>query len=383
MIALITEIISRFGPRVAGTDAEENAQYFIADKCREFTADVQVIPFEEYLDARFGKLRYYVALFFMALALYWWWPVVALVVAAINTFFLIFDLMSYRDILTNFPGKKQTSHNVVATLEPQGEVKSTLLVSAHMDSTREYTWWYRFGEAGVKMTVAAGVVMLLQFLFLLWHVLSPASYHHYLWILLLLASPITIVYWSMHADNGVDGAQDNLSGVAIGFDVFKHFASVHGKSSLQNTRIQFVSFGSEERGLCGSRNYVQHNLEKLRHQKAHVVNIDSVRPENEITILEREIMNGSRHNAAMVQQMQSAFSAKSIAHKTATLPIGGTDAVPFTRADIPAFTIIGISAKEYDFTYHTRHDKVEHIEPRSLEKVRDGIIQFITTWDNR
>lgn len=52
----------------------------------------------------------------------------------------------YRDVLTNFPGKLQTSSNVEATIEPTGEVKSTLIFSGHMDSTLEYRWWYKYGE---------------------------------------------------------------------------------------------------------------------------------------------------------------------------------------------------------------------------------------------
>ena len=65
----------------------------------------------------------------------------------------------------------------------------------------------------------------------------------------------------------------------------------------------------------------------------------------------------------------------------AMLPIGGTDAVSFARAGLPSVTIIGISSKNYDFTYHTRHDIVENIEPQSLENAKNGIVGFIEAWD--
>ncbi|MFN8286248.1 MAG: M20/M25/M40 family metallo-hydrolase [Chitinophagales bacterium] len=385
MIELISEIINRFGPRPAGSEAEKKAQHFIKSVAEELTDDVNLIEFDEYLDARFGKLKYYVGIYIIALALYWvpGGAMFGLGLSLINAFFIIFDLMSYRDILTTFPGKKQTSSNVEATLEPQGEVKSTILISGHMDSTREYTWWFKLGELGVKLTIVAGVLMVLQPLFYAWHVLSPASFHNYIWVGFLLLSPVLIVYWSMHAEHAVDGAQDNLSGIAIAFESFKSFKdpNVKGKSILQNTRIRFVSFGSEERGLCGSRAYAALKKEQLKKENAYLVNIDSVRLVNEVAIVDRELMNGTTHTPALVNGLKKSFEAQGLPYKTAMLPIGGTDAVSFARAGLPSVTIIGISSKNYDFTYHTRHDIVENIEPQSLENAKNGVVGFIKAWD--
>src|SRR5688572_21143323 len=135
MIDLIKEVIEKFGGRPAGSEAEHKAQLFIKERCERSTDKVELIPFDEYLDARFGKLKYYVAIFFIAMAMYWFSVAVGLVLSLIATVFIVLDLMMYRDVLTNFPGKKQTSSNVVATLEPKGEVLSTLIVSGHIDST--------------------------------------------------------------------------------------------------------------------------------------------------------------------------------------------------------------------------------------------------------
>jgi hypothetical protein len=385
MIALITDIIARFGPRPAGSTAEYKAQEYIAEKSKEITPHVRFIEFHEYLDARFGKLKFYVVLYFVAMGLYFVSPVAAAITGLINTFFLVFDLMMYRDILTNFPGKKQLSSNVEATLEPLGEVKTTLVISGHMDSTREYTWWYKLGELGVKLTVVAGLLMVLQFAFMLWHLVLPATWHIYIWGAFLLLSPVLIVYWSMHADEAVPGAQDNLSGIAIAFESFKTFAhpTEKGKSVLQNTRIKFVSFGSEERGLCGSRSYANTFKEDLKKENAYLVNIDSVRLVNEVAIVEKELMNGTNHTPSLISGLSSAFDELKLPYKKVTLPIGGTDGVSFARAGLPSVSIIGISAKNYDFTYHTRHDIVENIEPQGLENVKNAIVTFVKKWDKK
>ena len=385
MIELITEIIQKFGPRPAGTEAEKNAQLFIADKCKLVTDKVQFLPFDEYLDARFGKLKYYVALYLVALILYWIQPQLALFISLFNAFFIIFDLMSYRDILTNFPGKLQTSSNVEAVLEPLGEVKSTIIISGHMDSTREYTWWYKLGGLGIKLTILAGALMVLQPIFYAWHVFAPATFHNYVWVGLLLLSPVLIVYWSMHADHAVEGAQDNLSGISIAYDSFKSLANTQqkGQSILQNTRVKFVSFGSDEKGLCGSRAYVKQKLSELKNENAYLVNVDGVRLVDEIGIVYKELMNGTNHHPELIDGLKKSFHHQKVSFKTVMIPIGGTDAVSFARAGLPSVTLIGMSASEYDFTYHTRHDKVEHIEPLALEHVKNGIVEFIKTWDKR
>jgi acetylornithine deacetylase/succinyl-diaminopimelate desuccinylase-like protein len=385
MIDLISEVIDKFGPRPAGSEAEKKAQLFIEQKAREITNKVSFLPFDEYLDARFGKLKYYTAVYVGALLLYFQFPAVSFIISLLSSFFIVFDLMMYRDILTNFPGKKQTSSNVEAVLEPQGEVKSTLVFSGHIDSTREYTWWYKLGAAGITLTIIAGVLMVLQPFFFLWHVLQPQPFQFYIWLAFAILSPVTIVYWSMHGDEAVPGAQDNLSGITIALSVFKTLADSNnkGKTTLNHTRIKFVSFGSEERGLCGSRAYVQQKKDELKNENAHLVNIDGVRLVKEVAIVKNELMNGTTHTPELVTGLENTFKQLNYPCKKVTIPIGGTDGVSFARAGLPSVTIIGMSASEYDFTYHTRNDLVEHIEPQSLENVRNTLVEFARNWDKK
>ncbi|MBK8657305.1 MAG: M28 family peptidase [Bacteroidetes bacterium] len=383
MLPLINEIITLFGPRVAGSEAEYKAQNFVADKCRQYTPHVRVLEFKDYLNARFGKLKYYVVIYFLSLAIIKISPPIALLLTATSMFFIVFDLTMYRDILTNFPGKLQTSSNVEATLEPSGEVQSTLIFSGHMDSTLEYRWWFKYGETGVKMTVACGILMALQMLYNLSVTIHPYAAAEYLWWFFLLASPLTIVWWSMYAEEAVPGAQDNLSGIAIAFETFRHFSheSRNGISVLKNTRVKFISFGSEEKGLCGSRAYARQNEMTLKKENAHLINIDGVRLVSELAVVNKETMNGASHSPILIKKLNESFVKVHAAPKNVAVPIGGTDAVSFTRRGIPAVTIIGMSATNYDFTYHTRNDIVDHIEPQSLEIVKNALIDFVEKWD--
>ncbi|MFM9500661.1 hypothetical protein ACKI1Q_44755, partial [Streptomyces galilaeus] len=64
--------------------------------------------------------------------------------------------------------------NVIATLEPQGEVRSTLIFSGHMDSTEECIWWYRLGKPAGPLTMMAGLLIAFFPLYLLSHVMVSA-----------------------------------------------------------------------------------------------------------------------------------------------------------------------------------------------------------------
>jgi hypothetical protein len=385
MLNLIKEIIEQTGPRRAGTDAETKAQHLLLAKCAEHTDKTEFLPFSEYLDARFGKLKYYAAIFFVCMALYLILPIAAAILSAANALILILDMGMYRDVLTSIPGKKQTSSNATATLEPQGAVRSTLIFSAHIDSTPEFTWWYRYGHAGVVLTVLGMVLIVLQAVFLTIHALHSTPYDLYVWIAFILLSPLTIVIWSMLGKEVVQGAADNLSGIAIAFEVFKTLADKHekGRSVLRNTRLRFVSFGSEERGLCGSRAYAALRKSQLLSENAHLLNIDNVRLATEFTIMGRELLSGTIHSPVLIKGLQDSFKALDIPYKMGMVPIGGSDAISLARVGIPSVTVIGMNSKRHDFTYHTRHDIPENIEPQALEKLRDVLLDFVKRWDVR
>ncbi|HLP51367.1 MAG TPA: M28 family peptidase [Chitinophagales bacterium] len=386
MINLITEIIESVGPRPAGSEAERKAQLLVADKCKEFTPKVLVLEFEEYLHARFGKLKYYSLLFYIALLLYYFdQPIIALVVSLLNAVAFVLDFMTYRVILQSFPGKLGKSWNVEATLEPQGEVKNTLVFSGHIDSVYEFKWWYKLGQQGAQLTVIGGAIMVLFPVFCLLAILISGGWSFYVFLVFVLLSPSLVAYFNMHGEEPVDGACDNLSGVAIAFDVVKHFADPknHGKSMLKNTRLKFVSFGSEETGLTGSCAYVKVQKDELLKEKAHLVNIDSIRLPEEVCIIKGETMNGTTYDKNLIARLQKSFGDKNIPIKTGSTPIGGTDGVFFIRAGIPAVSMIGLGMDKLDPTYHTRRDVIANLNPEALENVKSGLIEFVEQWDGK
>ena len=135
--------------------------------------------------------------------------------------------------------------------------------------------------------------------------------------------------------------------------------------------------------MCGSFNYVLAQKKELLKENAHIVNIDTIRVPEEISLVEREMMSGTTHSKLLVGLLQQSFAAKNVPLKTGTIPIGGTDAVPFTRAGIPSVSIIGLAMDKLDPTYHTRRDIVANLSPVALENTKIGISEFLKRWDEQ
>ena len=204
-----------------------------------------------------------------------------------------------------------------------------------------------------------------------------------MFLVFVVRAPSSVAYFNMHGEEPVDGACDNLSGVAIAFDVVKHFADPknHGKSTLKNTRLKYLRFGREETGLTGSCAYVKVQNAELLKEKAHLVTIDSIRLPEEVCIIKGDPMNGTTYDKNLIARLQKSFGDKNIPIKTGSTPIGGTDGVFFIRAGIPAVSMIGLGMDKLDPTYHTRRDVIANLNPVALENVKSGLIEFVEQWD--
>ena len=388
----ILDIINRFGPRLAGSTAERGAQEYIASQMQLLTDDVHIETCQAPLTAKFGKMKWYAISYMISLVLFLFSPIAALILSLTCGIVVVCDLMR-NDGIADFLFPLHTSRNVSATLEPRGTVTSTLMFSGHIDSTQECTWWYKYKTYGAHMTIAAGFLITLYPVFLLWFVISG---HYYpveggaittnilIYFLFVLMSPLTLIYFSFHGDIIVDGACDNLSGVIISKNVFSAFADPNnkGKSTLKNTRIRFISFGAEEKGLRGSTAYSKAHLKVLQEENAYLLNTDSVRLASEINIVTGEMMSFVTFDERLVSKTEKAFQTLNIPYKKGALPMGGTDAIPFQQRGVPALSIIGMNMKSLDPTYHTRLDTIDNVEQAALDNVRDGLIELIKEWDN-
>ncbi len=381
---LIAHIITQFGGRLAGSDAERGAQLWLRDYLARVCDETSVHAFTAPLGAKFGSLKLFCALFYLNLGVYWLSLPAAALLGLVNGVVFLGHFVTYRDWLDPlFP--RQVSLNVVGSLQPAGPQHGVIVLAGHMDSVQEFQWWYRLGHWGVVLSVVAGFVIALQGVYYLgvwWSGAAPAGAAAWGWGVFLALAPVTVTYWAIHGRLVVDGAIDNLSGVATAVSVVEHFARARQQGAgLQHTRLEVISFGSEEPGLKGSQAYAIDFGVHLRAAGAVIINIDSVRTANQFYIANSEPNALVRYPPALVRQLQAAFAACETPAVVAPITVGASDAASFGMRGLPAVCLFGLDPGRLDPTYHTRRDQLENLDPRAMDQLQQVLIHFVAAQD--
>ncbi len=386
MKAFIEEFIDKFGGRKSGSDEEDCAQDYLRQKLEPFCASTYKHIFHYPLFARFITLKWFGILHFVNLGLYFVSPALALVLAIVNAIVFYGQFVANKGWLNGLFAN-QSSSNVAGTLEPQGEVQSTIIISGHMDSTKEFIWWYWLGQLGVILTITGSIMILTLPLFLLVLWLgagiggSIPEWAIWIWgaLTLLSLSVFTLIF--LHGKRVVPGAQDNLSGIAVAYEMMQRLADTDGKSQLAHTRLRMLSFGSEEAGVVGSSLYAKEHKETLKAENAHLINLDGIMHLNELKIIRKEFQGGVTFDHHLGHKLAQAFQNCRVNYTQESLSIGGTDGASFARHNIPAVTVLGLNVKQHDPTYHTRIDVPEYVEEEAMEAMTSVLTELIHDWD--
>ena len=170
------------------------------------------------------------------------------------------------------------------------------------------------------------------------------------------------VLLTAHMDSvvGAPGASDNASGVGLMLELARVFKSYNTDKDLK-----FIAFGSEERGLLGSRYYVDQLSQPERDKIEAVFNPDMVATSYEkAENLYAMTVDGSRNIIT-----DSTVAAGARLGNSDILPgkFGSSDHVPFHNAGIPAALFIWMGIDSWDplvyhieKVYHTPEDTIEN-----------------------
>lgn len=378
MIKFIEDIISRFGGRYFGSKQEKDAQYYTADLLKPYCDKVEVEEFLSPLEAHFQSLKIFCVVYIIVLIFFKIDIRIAAGLGILNSILFLGHFVTYRHWL-DFLFSKKPSWNVIGDIEPLEAATSTLIVAGHMDSVKEFKWWYQLKQTGAALTVIAGFQITLLGIYALLSLLISAAWFTYIWWLFVVLTPILIVFYDMHGEEVVDGASDNLTGVAMAVEMAKVFS----ERKLQHTRLRVISFGSEEAALRGAYAYAQKHKQQLPQEKAFLFNIDTIKDLEHLTVATSEVNTLAFYKKEHVQLVEHAFLATNVAYKKLPLGVGASDASAFHMLGLPAVCIIGMDSQSLDPAYHTRLDKVECIQPEALEAMKKVLIQFIETWDKK
>jgi len=205
------------------------------------------------------------------------------------------------------------------------------------------------------------------------------------WALLaypIVPSIIYLMFFNMGRKNGgtVLGAADNLSGSALVVAMCR-FLVENPAYIPADTEIRFVSFGSEEAGLRGSRRYVERHLDELKRLEARVLNYETV-AHPEITILTSDVNGTVKNSPEMVKSVVAVAEYAGVPYMVKPAIMGvGSDTGSFSQAGLKATTLLPFKVPQQVVAfYHQPWDGPEilTIDPLlnvlklALEWVRNG-----------
>lgn len=318
--------------------------------------------------------------------------IAALVFSLISILLFIFEFFFAFEVV-DLIFKKKESLNVVGRLRKPDttNVKRLLILSGHHDSALEFTWLRFTGYGFFILTVTWLIALITVLVMCTLQLTGVVTGNPRLieigtlgWV--LLAYPITpavifALFYARGRRNGgtVPGAADNLSACALAVAMCRFL--VENPSCIPDeTEIRFVTFGSEEAGVRGSRRYVQRHLDELKRLDVRLLNYETI-AQPEIAILTSETNGSVKNSPEMVKSAVAAAQRAGVPYKVQPATLGtGSDAGPFSRAGLKATTLLGFKVQQMVAFYHQERDTPEvlTIEPLlnvlklTFEWIRNG-----------
>jgi len=402
---IVKTICTEVGPGSPGS-SQERERAAIIKKELESHLGTGNVAVEEFTVAPAAFLSPYPGAFSMILAVLlnisigrlagvspWLTSIAALVFSIASPLPFIFEFYLGLELIDPFFKKKQ-SVNVIGTLRRPGtkNVKRLLILSGHHDSAPENTWLRLLGYGFFFLTTTYFIGLVTMLVMSIIQLAGVITGNADLvrtgtlgWVLLaypIVPSIIFALFSTRGRKNGgtVPGAVDNLAASALAVAMCRFL--VNNPSYIPaDTEIRFVSFGSEEAGLRGSRRYVERHLDELKRLDTRLLNFEMV-AHPQIAILTSDVNGTMKHSPEMVKTVVAAAQRAGVPYKVRSAYIGvGTDAAPFSRAGLKATTLLPFKVPQQQVAfYHQKWDgpEVLTMEPLlnvlklSFEWVRNG-----------
>ncbi len=376
----IADICEAAGPRPAGSEAEHRGAEIIARKLRARGAEVDTEEFAVRPRALQLLLLCSCAGYLAAYGLFWFSPMVSLAVLVATLSQTAARLLAGRCLWDLFIAKK-TSSNVIGKLRPAGTTRQVLIFAGHHDSAFHMPLLARSTFRVVPIMVLVLVLSSLALAafdawitlgsLMQWDVDGGLSQTVILGFCGVGAVYAVVLPVGMLRSETVMGANDNLSAVAVSLAVAKEA----GDLDLQHTELRFISFGSEEVGLVGSRAFVQRHLEDLA--GSILINLESFGQQGSLRVITGELMAPTRHSSEVIQLAHDAAKEAGISLEPHFLPGGLTDAASFSRKGLDAATLIRLDKQNYLDHYHTPGDDLPAIRDEGLQEAFELCLQIV------
>ena len=398
-LELIYDICEVAKYRLPGSDQESKAQDYIQEKMNTFGAD-EIETHEFYTHAKFFKWWPRLSLFFyiISLIVFPFSPLLTIVFILLMVSNIILKLFSYTFFDVLF--KKHPSRNVIGKIKPKnpgelGKSKRILILGGHIDSTYEFPLGRKYGKKMIRFYAFVFIMALIWFMMaliqLIFDIVSgygvfkigeQITIGWYYWVIVAITPFIVWIAWNVVSSRPVQGANDNLSGIAVVTAALKYFS----EHRPQNLGLWIVSFGSEEGGMAGSKalsKKLKQQMEKKEFsaESLWVINFDSIAQNVPLIIATAEPMYRVKSHDPKVYNALARAAEKAGVDSILKKIDAGTDSAPFSRLGIPSVGVIAAGKDGIPKNWHSREDVPEGCEVEGITNAIKIAIEFIKEID--
>jgi len=376
--AELVALLDATGPRPSCSPAERALGTRLSQSWSTFADEVRDEAFTCHPVAFLAAVPLASAAVLAGLVLLPWMPAVAAAVALLGASVFALELLWYREVLDPlFPAAEGV--NVVGRIQPSGEVRQRVVLSAHQDSAWEFTLWYRLGQAAIPvhlLAMVSGLVPVVGGLLGAAGVWGPQT----LWTLTglgALLSPFAIAHLFFHRFRPVPGAMDDLAGLVVLSAAGRALAD----EPLSHTEVVLLACSAEECGLRGAKRFAAAHAHTLRQVPTVDLNVDGVYDEAFLSVVTTELTLGVRHDPGLIATAQA--QARALGHEIApvVIPFGATDAAAFAQAGVRTVSLLAQDTAHLAPNYHTRRDTPDKVRPEALQTMRDLVVGMVRQLD--
>lgn len=390
-VRTIRKVCAEIGPREAGTQAELDAQNYMAKAVGDAADDVTQESFRLSPRAFLGWPRISGVCLILALACGVvnvfvgkeanWAPYVFVVISVFMLAMIVTEFLFYSKFLDPF-FPKATSHNTYCVRRAAGETKRRIIIGGHSDSSIEWRPTHMGGKKFLYFTIVYPVIGWI-YTFVMGVVML--AMHRFIdvlvWVDLAFLPGYIFLLFFMNYKVCVDGANDDLTGCMTAGAILKFMGD--NDLRFENTEVVAMFSGAEEAGLRGAKAAAKLHPEfKDPNVETLFVAFDTIKDYDDMAIYLRDMTGVVGHDKRAAELVHKAGEAAGLDIEKVTMFAGASDAAAMSQAGVPAVLFAAMNPGPPRY-YHTRDDKVDIMEPKTIEKCLEMALQMVYLFDEQ
>jgi len=393
-LRIISEIITRHGPRVSGTRSCSTAAADLEMMLTKFCNNVRCESFAIHPNSLYSIGRIFAVLYCIGLASV---LIGSQLILAMGLFFMltgtlyfITNFILYLDTFDKF-FKKAKGKNIVGTVEPKDIIKQQVIIVGHHDSSYIYPFYekmpilfpVRLFLPIILFVFCTGVLLMLLFSGI--SMVNDPVLPNWIKYTLLTGLVFVLPMYGYISKRESPGAGDNLIGCAIGITLAQFFQQT--EQSLNNTRLVVLLTDGEEAGQKGAKFFIKNNKTLMASVNTLVINLDSIYDYENLALVKRERNGFTRLSEKTVKEIQTVAEGLGHHFKEIVIPFGGggTDGGQFARKGIETVSIIGMPTDilRKEIIFHTSKDMPDQVSAKAVSTIIEVVSGYIKNIDLR